>query len=95
MFGILTPYRESTLQEEILIFLQWPAMAFTLLSAWMVASVSKTKRRWGFWCFVISNILWVLWGWQTQAYALILMQVGLLFLNIRGIYKNPPSKENS
>lgn len=69
-------------------FLQWPAMATTLISAWLVASQTKQKRGLGFWSFMISNVLWVLWGWHDGAYALIVMQVGLLFLNIRGALKN-------
>ena len=77
------------LPEEILNFLQWPAMATTLLSAWLVASQSKQKRGLGFWIFIVSNILWVFWGWHDGAYALIIMQIGLLLLNIRGAFKNP------
>ena len=77
------------LPDEILNFLQWPAMATTLLSAWLVASQSKQKRGLGFWIFIVSNILWVFWGWHDGAYALITMQIGLLLLNIRGAFKNP------
>jgi hypothetical protein len=68
--------------------LQWPAMAATLLSAWLVAEQSKTKRKWGFWIFILSNILWVAWGWKAHAYALIILQFGLAILNIRGVAKN-------
>ena len=75
--------------DEILNFLQWPAMVTTLLSAWLVASQSKQKRGLGFWIFIVSNILWVFWGWHDGAYALIAMQFGLLLLNIRGAFKNP------
>ena len=72
------------MSDEILNLLQWPAMATTLLSAWLVASQSKQKRGLGFWIFIVSNILWVFWGWHDGAYALIAMQFGLLLLNIRG-----------
>lgn len=75
--------------DELLNLLQWPAMATTLLSAWLVASESKHKRGLGFWIFIVSNVLWVLWGWHDGAYALIAMQFGLLLLNIRGAFKNP------
>jgi hypothetical protein len=68
--------------------LQWPAMAATLLSAWLVAAQSKTKRQWGFWIFLVSNVLWVGWGWHDHAWALIILQFGLALLNIRGIAKN-------
>ena len=68
--------------------LQWPAMIATLLSAWLVAEQSKTRRQWGFWIFLLSNVLWVAWGWYAHAYALIVLQFGLAFLNIRGVAKN-------
>ena len=75
--------------DELFNFLQWPAMIATLLSAWLVASQTKHKRGLGFWIFILSNILGVLWGWHDGAYALIAMQFGLLLLNIRGAVKNP------
>jgi hypothetical protein len=67
--------------------LQWPAMAVTLLAAWLVASNSKARRNWGFWLFVASNLLWAAWGWHAQAWALIALQVGLFALNVRGVLK--------
>ncbi|MFZ5526033.1 MAG: hypothetical protein ACOZE7_05210 [Pseudomonadota bacterium] len=67
--------------------LQWPAMAVTLIAAWLVASVSRQRRNWGFWVYLLSNVLWVAWGWSTQAYALIALQFGLAAMNIRGARK--------
>lgn len=67
---------------------QWPAMAATLTSAWLVAAQAKQRRKWGFWIFLLSNLLWVIWGWYDQAWALIALQVGLAFLNARGVAKN-------
>src|SRR5437763_14234641 len=63
--------------------LQWPAMVATLLSAWLVAGQSKWQRQWGFWIFLLSNVLWIGWGWHDHAYALIVLQIGLVILNIR------------
>ena len=68
--------------------LQWPAMAVTLLAAWLVGSRSKRRRRWGFWVFIASNVLWVAWGWHDHAYALIALQVGMFAMNLRGALKN-------
>ena len=65
-------------------------MAVTLAAAWLVASNSKTKRNWGFWCFIASNVLWMAWGWHAGAWALIVLQFGLLALNLRGIKKTEP-----
>ncbi len=66
-------------------------MAATLLSAWLVAEQSKSRRKWGFWIFLLSNVLWVAWGWYARAYALIGLQFGLAALNLRGVAKNERS----
>lgn len=76
--------------DSLLSALQWPAMGVTLLSAWLIASQSKRKRSIGFWFFILSNVMWILWGWHDGAYALIALQVGLFFLNVRGAVKNDP-----
>ena len=74
-------------------YIQWPAMVVTILSSWAVASQSKRKRKLGFWCFILSNILWVVWGIHAHAYALVCLQVALAFLNVRGASKNEPTSE--
>ena len=73
---------------DILDLLQWPAMAVTVLAAWLVASRSAQKRAVGFWAFLASNVLWVAWGLHDHAYALVGLQFCLAALNIRGVYKN-------
>ena len=70
---------------------QWPAMVVTVLAAWLVASNSKRRRQVGFWTFLASNVLWIAWGWHTDAYALIALQVCLAALNIRGVKKAEPA----
>ena len=67
---------------------QWPAMVVTLIAAYLVASLKKGQRQWGFWLFLLSNVLWIAWGWYASAYALIALQVGLAILNSRGVAKN-------
>ena len=37
---------------------------------------------------LISNALWVCWGWQDAAWALIVLNVCLALMNVRGIVKN-------
>jgi hypothetical protein len=69
-------------------FLQWPAMAVTLIAAWMVASERKFKRNWGFWIFLLSNVLWIAWAIGDGAYALVVLQIGLAIINIRGAVKS-------
>ena len=68
--------------------IQWPAMVVTLIAAYLVASLKKSRRQWGFWLFLLSNALWIAWGWYAQAYALITLQLGLALLNTRGVKKN-------
>ena len=74
--------------DVVLDALQWPAMLVTLLAAWLVASQTKRKRNWGFWFFIVSNVLWIVWGVSARAWALIALQVGLAALNIRGVRKS-------
>lgn len=73
--------------------MQWPAMLATVFAAWLVGSNSKSRRNAGFWVFLASNLLWVLWGWHDGAYALIALQVALAALNIRGAAKTEVSRE--
>lgn len=73
---------------EALDLLQWPAMAITLLAAWLVASQRQGRRSLGFWVFLLSNALWIAWGLQAEAYALIVLQLGLAAMNLRGVRRN-------
>ena len=72
---------------EIFSFIQWPAFAASVTAAWLVASNAKGRRNVGFWVFLASNVLWVVWGVHTQAWALIALQVCLAALNVRGLFK--------
>ena len=73
---------------DYLDLLQWPAMLTTVAASWLVASRAAARRVMGFWCFLASNVLWVLWGWHDHAYALVGLQFCLAAINIRGVYKN-------
>jgi hypothetical protein len=75
---------------DILHQLQWPAMIVTVVAAWLIASQVRRKREFGFWLFLGSNVLWVVWGWHDGAYALVALQIPLAILNFRGVYKNEP-----
>ena len=68
-------------------WMQWPAMFATVLAAWLVGSAAKSRRAVGFWLFLASNLLWVLWGLHDGALALIALQLALAALNIRGVMK--------
>lgn len=71
----------------LLDLLQWPAMAATLIASWYVASNDPRRRNVAFWIFLLSNVLWALWGIYAAAYALIVLQIGLLLINVRGASK--------
>ena len=75
---------------DYLDLIQWPAMLVTVIAAWLIASQTKRRREFGFWCFLLSNVLWIVWAWHDHAYALIALQVALAALNVRGAYKNEP-----
>ena len=65
-------------------------MVVTIAAAWLVASTSKRRRALGFWCFLLSNVLWIAWAWHTSAWALVVLQLALAALNLRGAHKNEP-----
>ena len=73
---------------SVLDLLQWPAMIVTVAAAWFVASSSKSRRNVGFWLFLVSNVLWVVWGFHAQAYALVTLQFCLFAMNVRGERKS-------
>lgn len=78
--------------DELIDLLQWPAMAVTLLSSYLIGSKRAGKRVLGFCTFIVSNILWIIWGWHDEAWALITLQAALMCTNIRGIVKNDDGK---
>ena len=73
---------------DYLNYFQWPAMVVTIVAAWLIASQSNRRRVIGFWTFLVSNVLWIVWAWHASAYALIALQIALAVLNFRGVYKN-------
>ena len=74
--------------EGFIDFVQWPAMAVSLYAAYLVGSKKAGKRIFGFWMFILSNVLWIIWGVHDEAWALISLQVALMAMNARGIFKN-------
>lgn len=78
-------------KEKILAYLdwvQWPAMLVTVIAAWLIGSQRRPRRMAGFICFIVSNVLWVIWGAYAHAYALIILQIFLFVMNLRGFKKN-------
>jgi len=77
----------------LLNLVQWPAMLLTIIAAWMVSSRRKFKRNWGFWIFLMSNALWIVWAISDRAYAMIVLQVCLAVMNVRGVRMNDTSED--
>ena len=73
---------------DYLDLVQWPAMVATVAGAWLVGTRSPHRRAIGFWVFLGSNVLWVVWGFHDRAWALVGLQFFLAALNMRGVYKN-------
>ncbi|WP_437128627.1 hypothetical protein [Pseudomonas antarctica] len=69
-------------------------MAVTVLAAWLIGSQRPGRRMTGFVCFSLSNVLWVIWGAYAGAYALIVLQVCLFLMNLRGFSKNSKGKKS-
>ena len=62
-------------------------MITTVAAAWLVGSEQERRRKIGFYVFLVSNALWVVWGFHDGAWALIILQLALAGMNIRGAYK--------
>jgi hypothetical protein len=45
--------------------------------------------------FLASNVLWVAWGLPVHAYGLLVLQLFLALMNIRGILKAEPGGAGS
>jgi hypothetical protein len=67
--------------------IQWPAMVINILAVWLLTSQSKGKRHTGFGLSLLSNLLWVIWGWHAQAFAVLGLQIALATINVLGVRK--------
>ncbi len=59
----------------------------------LLGAISPTKRIIAFVMLIVGNVRWIGWGWGNDAKALIALNVGLMVLNIRGVFKNEEAKE--
>jgi len=62
-------------------------MLVTVGASWLVGSTHRHRRLIGFWAFLASNALWVAWGLHGAAPALVVLQVCLAVMNVRGMVK--------
>ena len=79
--------------RDLIDLVQWPAMAVTLVAAYLVGARHARRRIVGFWLFILSNLLWIAWGLHDEAWALITLQAGLCAMNLRGIFRNEHNKQ--
>lgn len=63
-------------------------MVITVLAAWFIGSQRAGRRMIAFWAFGLSNMLWVIWGVHAHAYALVVLELTLAVMNLRGFLKN-------
>lgn len=75
--------------------LQWPAMAVTVGATWLVGAQRPGRREAGFWLFLLSNALWIAWGWYADAWALVALQVVLVAFNLRGAKENDDAADEA
>jgi hypothetical protein len=68
--------------------LQWPAALVGIVGAWLVGALARRSRRAGFWCFLVSNALWISWGVLFQHWGLVLMQAAFTVTSLRGVITN-------
>jgi len=73
---------------DLLALAQWPAMVATIAASYLVGSTDRGRRNGGFWLFLLSNGLWLAWAIPAQAWALVILQVALAAMNIRGMRKS-------
>jgi len=81
--------------SDLISAVQWPAMVVTVLASWLVGSTHRRRRSAGFWFFLGSNVLWVVWGWHGGAPALVVLQACLAAMNVRGMRKANASQERA
>ena len=73
---------------DLLAAVQWPAMVVTVTASWLVGSTHRQRRSAGFWLFLASNVLWIAWGWHAGALGLVVLQICLAAMNVRGMVKS-------
>ena len=73
----------------ITIILDWSGTILIIIAAIILSSkiTSHPKNRmWGFIFFLISNMFWIPFAIILQTYGLLITQVILFFINLRGIF---------
>ena len=71
------------------LILDWTGTILIIIAAIILSSKISSNpknRRWGFIFFLISNMFWIPFAILLQTYGLLITQVILFFINLRGIF---------
>lgn len=74
--------------EELLGFLQWPALVLAVVGAPLVASGVPRRVAAGFTLWAVSNVCWILWAVTTGTWSVLLMQAYFLITSLAGRRNN-------
>ncbi len=72
---------------------QWSGCFFGVLGTFLLALNNKWSR-WGFVAYMFSNNLWLLYGLNTNATGIVVMQGFYNIITVLGLYQHFWSKKN-
>lgn len=75
--------------------LQWIACIVALVGSYLVSAERRTHRLLGFALFLVSNVLWIWWGTQSSAWALVTMQSAFCLTSALGVVRNRADAQRS
>jgi hypothetical protein len=76
-------YYEKRIIFDLYYYLDWLEMSLSLLTVGLLGS----KSRWGFACFVVANLTWLVVGSIAGSYGIVLGNVAFLVMNTRGFFR--------
>jgi hypothetical protein len=74
-------------------YIEWPAALIALAGSWLVGSPLPRRRRLGFACFLVSNLLWIVFACGIAAWGLLSMQTLFCLTSLRGLRSNRDATE--
>jgi hypothetical protein len=78
----------KTPHARLFILIQWTGALVALVGSFLVGCGDPRERFWGFWLFLFSNVLWILWARRHAAWGLLVMQLAFCVTSVRGIIGN-------
>lgn len=66
--------------------MEWAGAVTGLLGAFLLSmNVAVSRYGWGF--FLLSNVMWIVFGVATEAWGLVFMQVGFTLTSMNGVFR--------